>query len=154
MTSTGARVDPVKEPSVGAVPLVPFAIYSALLLAILLGCTVGLMPSQTPEKQREAVATHQVLRNFIVAKRMIAPLVTAPHTRWSAPLQCREIGKGVWFAEGYVGIESDDGQETPTLWKAIFVPATSHPLYLGVGTTEQGDFNAALHEAGLAPKSP
>jgi hypothetical protein len=132
--------------------LVPFLVFSVLLLALLIGDVVWLMPSKTPEERQNWVSNHQSAKNFITAERMITTLLPASANRWSTQVQCEEIDRGVWNARGQVEINTSWGVEIPISWRAIFVPATSEPLYLIVGSLEKGDFNAALSRAGKDPE--
>lgn len=133
--------------------VVPFLFFSGLLLAALIADVFWLMPHKTPEQRQNLIPVHQSLKNVIIAEQMITKLLPLPPTRWLYPVRCGEIGRGVWYAEGRVGVDSFVGEVTVS-WKAIFVPAPPQPLYLAVGSREEGDFTAALRLAGIHPKTP
>lgn len=85
---------------------------------------------------------------------MISSLLPSPATRWAGQVNCREVGQGVWYAEGLVGQYSDAGREVPTAWKVFFVPEDSQPIYAAVGDRQEGDFQAALRQAGVNQAKP
>jgi len=124
------------------------------MLVALAFYVIWFMPGDNPTQKKYWVQMHQGLRNFLIAKKMIAGLLTTRPTRWSGPIKCGMLGRGVWYAEGVVGLESSTGAEAITPWKAIFIPETSQALYLAVGTQYQGDFNEAVRSAGLQPRNP
>ena len=134
--------------------VIPFIFYCCLLLLILGLAVPALMPSRIPLIKGEIVPAHQKGKNFILAEKLIAPHLPLPPTEWSMEPQCGEIGHGVWYAQGIVQITSPMGQAVTLPWKSVFIPETFQPLYLSVGTFEQGDYLAALRQAGINREKP
>jgi hypothetical protein len=134
--------------------LVPFVLFSSLLLAVLIADVVWRMPPRTPEQEQRLVFLDVCAGNLISVKKEVTKLMPSPPTRW-ASISYGMLGRrGIWYAAGYVGIQSADGEETPILWKGIFAPASAQPLYLAVGAREEGDLEAALRQAGVKPNQP
>jgi hypothetical protein len=128
----------------------PFISYSALLLGILCAVVLGLTPPQTTEERQDIPHRHHTAQNIILAEKLISQRLPIPPSQWSYDFRCMEIGHGVWYAQGLVDIVSPLGQKVTLGWMTIFIPEAPHPLYLGVGLDEEGDYAAALRRAGIA----
>jgi hypothetical protein len=130
----------------------PFLSLAFLLLILLSGYVIGLMPVKTPEQLQHWVEGHQATRNFIIAEKLISPLLPAPSSGWSTTIHCKNLGHGVAFAQGVVITKSFWGLEVPTTWQAVFYPDDAKPLFLAVGTHEVGNWSDALKAAGINPE--
>ena len=129
-----------------------FLLYSFLLLVTITVDVHRFMPIYSPIQLKRWVSMHQGPRNFLIAKKMIAGLLTQPPTRWSVPIKLDELGQGAWYAEGVVDLKAPSGQVVATQWKAIFIPETAQSLYLAVGSQYKGDFKEAVRTAGVQPQ--
>ena len=129
---------------------VPFLVFSALLLALLIPDVILRKPIMSPEMRQGWVMHHQATQNFILARKFVVARLSSPTTSWSADFQGGPVGLGVWFAQGTVQTVADDAIP----WKILFVPGNSEPLYLRVGSHEEGSYAKALARAGLQPGKP
>jgi hypothetical protein len=104
------------------------------------------MPSLTDEKRHDKVVERQSMRNLILARRLVTPLLPAPAVRWPPESETYgELGHGIWRAEGVVLLQAPAAETNR--WTAIFVPGHPQPLYLRVGSHETGDLASALAQA-------
>lgn len=127
----------------------PFTVYSALLLGILCAVVVHLMPPQTPEERQNVLHVHRVVKNLVIAQKLVSKQLPLSPTAWSNDYLCGAIGRGVWCAQGLVDVVSPTGQQATLGWRIIFIPETSESLYLNVGRIEEGDYYSALNRAGI-----
>jgi hypothetical protein len=129
--------------------LAPFLVFCGLLWAALTADVIWFMPTggNGPAREMQFISRCQT-KNFVVAEEMVSTLLASPPAGWSREVRCVELGHGVWYARGVVGLESAAGG-TPTPWQALFLPETVRPLYLVVGAKKQGDLVAALRQAGI-----
>ncbi len=124
----------------------PFLVFSTLLLAFLIPVVIYRKPIMDPDVRRDWVMHHQAASNFILARKFVVARLDSPTTLWLPDFQCGEAGRGVWYAQG--GVKTTAQYETPIPWRVLFIPGESAPLYLQVGSHEEGDFSAALVRAG------
>ena len=115
---------------------------------------ICLKPPKTQEEKLGILLRHQRAQNFIIAEKLITKLLPFPPVLWSEVVHCEEIGRGIWIAEGRVEIDSHTGQKSFPDWKAVFMPQTSRPFYLSVGSKKEGDYDAALARAGVPASQP
>jgi hypothetical protein len=134
--------------------IVPFLIFSALLLAILIPDVIWRKPTMPAEMRQQWVMHHQAARNYLLAQKLIASRLPSPVGCWSPSFTCGDVGRGIWFAKGVVGTQPPAGPEILSAWTVLFIPGESQPLYLHVGTREEGNFNTALERAGLHAGKP
>jgi hypothetical protein len=133
---------------------VPFLVFSGLLLAILIPDVILRAPILSPEMRRDWVAQHQSVQDFSLAEEMIAKRLPFPATHWSAATMPSEVGRGVWYGQGEVAMELPSGQEKVIPWKIFFIPGSTQPLYLHLGSWEEGTITTALEKAGVQPPKP
>jgi len=133
---------------------VPFLVFSALLLALLIPDVLLRKPIMAPDIRDGWVMHHQAVQIQISAQKMVVARLTAPTTSWSTDTTCGEVGRGVWFAQGGVKTTANAPEDAPVFWRVLFIPGDSAPLYLRIGAHEEGDFSAALIRAGRQPGKP
>jgi hypothetical protein len=132
----------------------PFMVFSGLLLAVLIPDVTLRAPILPPEMRRDWVAHHQSVEYFSLAEEMIAKRLPFPATRWSAAAMPSNVGRGVWYGQGEVAVEQPSGQEKVIPWQIFFIPGSAQPLYLHLGTWEEGTIATALERAGVQPEKP
>jgi hypothetical protein len=133
---------------------VPFLVFSALLLALLIPSVIFRKPVMSPEIRQGWVMHQQATRNFILGQKFVVARLQSPVTFWSPDTQRGEVGRGVWFAQGGVKTARNSPDEPPVFWQVLFIPGDAQPLYLRIGSHEEGDFTAALARAGRQPGKP
>ena len=132
----------------------PFFTYCCVLFVTLVLGVVALKPPQTPEERADIPHRHRVAKNLLIAEKLVAQRLPIPPTHWTDKFRCQEIGNGICYAQGVVDVVTPMGQQVPIGWITIFFPATSQPLYLCVGLSEEGDYDAALAQAGIRTLPP
>jgi hypothetical protein len=135
------------HPHPGAGITVPFLVFAALLLALLVPDVLLRKPTMTADIRAGWVMHHQAVQNIIYAKTMIVARLDSPTTGWSG-YQFGEVGRGVWSVQGAVSTVKEPAR---TPWKVLFIPGDAEPLYLRVGAHEEGNYAAALMRAGTTP---
>jgi hypothetical protein len=132
----------------------PFLVFSGLLLAILIPDVILRAPILPPEMRRDWVVQHQSVQYFSLAEEIIAKRLPSPATRWSAAAMPSEVGRGVWYGQGEVAVGLPSGEEKVIPWKIFFIPGSAQPLYLNLGSRQEGTISTALERAGVQPAKP
>jgi hypothetical protein len=132
----------------------PFLVFCVLLLASLSVYVIYLIPTKTPTDDEAVLVMHQRMRNFITGKKFASRLLPAPVIRWSGPLQCQELGHGIWCAVGVAELAPNGFSSAPIqiMWSDAFFPGDTSPLFVQVGQQKIGDLDQVFLRAGLPPR--
>lgn len=148
MRATAAR----HKNSVG---LIPFGVFSSLLMAVLVLYVSWLMPPKTTGDNFFRLYTHQQIKYSVMAQRLVVAFLPEPPAYWSDPIKCDLLGHGIWCATGGVQLSLPGSTSSHlTYWKVIFEASTAKSLYLRVGARTEGDYTAAVRAAGIQSSIP
>jgi hypothetical protein len=132
----------------------PFLVFSTLLFFFLIPDVAWRIPIYADNVRKGWISWHQQPRNTIFAQKLIEKRLDAPVTRWWPTVASWEVGNGVWYAKGDVGVRTPAGQEIRIPWRIYFFPGVEQPLYVSVDSREEGSIATALDQAGNPAEHP
>jgi len=112
----------------------------------------------TPEQIEQRVQGRRTVLYFHDAETMAKQFFKNPAARWSHFILddgslCFPVGNGVWYSQGTIDVPADSGMADTYHWMELFLPNSHTPLFIKIGDTNWGDYDAALRQAGLSDPS-